>query len=757
MAQQSRIGSSKQYGGLRSCGKVIMGKSFIFAVSVLLTSAMPAVFAQTAAVPFTLIAQQGQSVTPVADGQNLGITSSGIGQAVSFTLTGTYNGATTAILSSQAQLVGSADFTAGPIAPVVPATLNPGKSFSLTITYTPTTAGTESAELTIPFTESAASSTGTPAQGSLVFGLSGTTSSLTVNYFSAPSNNVIPLSNGGTIPFPSTLVNTSVSVTILIANAGTAAGQVTSVSLAGSNAFQLQGIGLLPAGIASGGTLEFNLLYYPSLVGSDTGTLTIQFPTGPFMVNLTGTSVSPSLAYEMINGTKTTPLPVGQPITLPSTNIGSTTSVTIQVQNNGTASTNINNISTTGTGFSLSSLLVLPAGVAPNNSISFTLNFTPPAPGVDTGTLTIGGTIFALTGTGLGPQLTYSYTSGSGSSTTVIGNGTILFSSVPLAQTTTTSITVTNTGTTAATVSSIGIVTGGQSSAFALSNLPALPAALAPNASLTFTATFTPSVSGLSSATLLINTTDFTLSGFGASAPALPSYQITGQGGQVQPSTQPSVGLTLSQSYPLAVNGTLTLGVSSSTFASDPSVQFATGGQTVAFSIPANTTNAIFANGSSTIQLQTGTVAETITISPTFTISGGVSLTPASGTPLVLAVPQLAPTLLSAQISSVSATTITVLIEGYSTSRSLSKLNIQLKSLSSAFNLPSTVFTIDVSQSASLWYGSGASGPYGGEFAISVPFTTTLASTSTLPLATNIAVTATISNSIGTSGSVSSQ
>lgn len=757
MGQQSRIGNSKQYAGVGSCARAIMGNSFICAVSILLVLAAPAVFAQTA-VPFTLIAQQGQSVTPVSDGQNLGITSSGIGQAVNFMLTGTYTGTTTAILSSQAQLVGSTDFTAGPITPVVPATLNPGKSFSLTITYLPTSAATDTAELTIPFTESAATSTGTPAQGSLVFGLTGTTSNLTVNYFSAPSNNVIPLSNGGTIPFPSTLVNTSVSVTILIANAGAATGVVDSVSLAGSNAFELQGVGLLPTAIASGGTLEFNLLYYPSLVGSDTGTLTIQFPTGPFVVNLTGTSVSPSLAYEMINGTKITPLPVGQPITLPSTNVGSTTSVTIQVQNNGTASTTINSISTTGTGFSLSPLqIILPAALAPSDSISFTLNFTPPAPGVDTGTLTIGGTIFALTGTGLGPQLTYSYTSGSSGSTAVIGNGTILFSSVPLAQSTPVTVTVTNTGTTPATVSSIGIVTGGQSSAFALSNQPPLPATLAPNTSLTFTATFTPSVSGLSSATLLINTTSFTLSGFGTSAPALPSYQITGQGGQVQPSTQPSVGLTLSQSYPLAVNGTLTLTVSSSTFASDPSVQFATGGQSVAFSIPANTTNAIFANGGSAIQLQTGTVAETITVSATFTISGGVSVTPASGTPLVLVVPQLTPTLLSAQVSSVTATTITVLIEGYSTSRSLSTLNIQLKSLSSAFNLPSTVFSINVSQSAALWYGSSSSQPYGGEFAISVPFTTTLASTSTLPLATNIAVSATISNSIGTSNSMSSQ
>src|ERR1700679_3189888 len=119
-----------------------MGKSFVFAVSILFASAATAVFAQTV-VPFTLIAQQGQSVTPVANGQNLGITSTGIGQPVNFTLTGTYTGTTTAMLSSQAQLVGSTDFTAGQIAPAVPATLNPGQTFSVTITYKPTSATTD--------------------------------------------------------------------------------------------------------------------------------------------------------------------------------------------------------------------------------------------------------------------------------------------------------------------------------------------------------------------------------------------------------------------------------------------------------------------------------------------------------------------------------------------------------------------------------------------------------------------------------------
>ena len=126
-------------------------------------------------------------------------------------------------------------------------------------------------------------------------------------------------------------------------------------------------------------------------------------------------------------------------------------------------------------------------------------------------------------------------------------------------------------------------------------------------------------------------------------------------------------------------------------------------------------------------------------------------------TALVLTVAPLAPTVLSVQIVAQTSTSISVLVEGYSTTRSLTSLGLQFKSLSTAFNLPSTPFTVDVSSSAKFWYSGGTSIPFGGEFAITIPFATGLAINSTLPLANNILVTATASNSIGTSSPVSSQ
>ncbi len=141
--------------------------------------------------------------------------------------------------------------------------------------------------------------------------------------------------------------------------------------------------------------------------------MTIQFPTGPFVVNLTGTAVSPNLTYQMTVAGVSTALDPTKAITAPATNVGSTTPVTIQIQNTGTARTSIANIATTGAAFSLSDLPVLPAVLGANSALSFTVNFTPPAPGTSTGTLTIGGTRFNLTGQGLGSLLTYSYSSGS--------------------------------------------------------------------------------------------------------------------------------------------------------------------------------------------------------------------------------------------------------------------------------------------------------------------------------------------------------
>jgi hypothetical protein len=82
-------------------------------------------------------------------------------------------------------------------------------------------------------------------------------------------------------------------------------------------------------------------------------------------------------------------------------------------------------------------------------------------------------------------------------------------------------------------------------------------------------------------------------------------------------------------------------------------VQFVTGGLIVKFTIPANTTQALFGNNNATqVKLQTGTVAGTISVTPKFLTTGGFDLTSQSPVTLAMPLQVSAPQLLDAQLTS---------------------------------------------------------------------------------------------------------
>jgi len=95
----------------------------------------------------------------------------------------------------------------------------------------------------------------------------------------------------------------------------------------------------------------------------------------------------------------------------------------------------------------------------------------------------------------------------------------------------------------------------------------------------------------------------FSLTGIGNAPPALGPYTISGPSGTVAPFLQPSVGLTLADPYPVALTGVLALSDTSDAFPIDPAVQFVTGGRSLPFTIAANTTQALFANGQNQVRL----------------------------------------------------------------------------------------------------------------------------------------------------------
>ena len=230
---------------------------------------------------------------------------------------------------------------------------------------------------------------------------------------------------------------------------------------------------------------------------------------------------------------------------------------------------------------------------------------------------------------------------------------------------------------------------------------------------------FTPGATGSITASLLVNNSSFTLSGNGTPPASLPSYQFQTPTGSAQPAQQPAIGLTLAAAYPVAIDGTLKLTFLSSVFTDDPAIQFATGGRTVNFTIPANSTQAMF-NGNPSMALQTGTTAGSIVITPSFSMRGGFDLTPPAPDPLTISIPRMAPQLLSASITSQSATSFTIVLSGYTTTRAMRQLDVQFTPKQGE-SFTSTHLTLDVSTASGAWYQSAASQAAGGSFLAAIP------------------------------------
>ena len=148
----------------------------------------------------------------------------------------------------------------------------------------------------------------------------------------------------------------------------------------------------------------------------------------------------------------------------------------------------------------------------------------------------------------------------------------------------------------------------------------------------------------------------------------------------------------------------------------DAAVQFACGGRVVGFAIPANTTEAVFNAVRSRIALQTGTLAGNVVITPAFA-------TEAQSSPptLVMTFPALPPELLSSSLTARSLNTFAVAVNGYSTTRALRRLEIELVPRQGT-TLSSNKFTIDVNSAATAWFQAGASQSFGSAFSVVVPF-----------------------------------
>jgi FG-GAP-like repeat/FG-GAP repeat len=216
-------------------------------------------------------------------------------------------------------------------------------------------------------------------------------------------------------------------------------------------------------------------------------------------------------------------------------------------------------------------------------------------------------------------------------------------------------------------------------------------------------------------------------------ATASASAQATVEAGQ-----DDSLTLTVSP-YPAPIIATLTLEFTPSppNTITDPAVLFPNNTTTDVIQIPANSTTAIPA-----IDFATGSTAGTITLTITLTASG-VDITPASLTPVTVAIPAAPPVINSVTLDR-TGNTITVAILGLSSTRDMTQAVFHFTAASGA-SLKTTDLTVDLAGAFSTWYQAASSNSFGTTYLYTQPFT--LSSN-----ATDVgSVTVTLTNSQGTS------
>ncbi len=198
----------------------------------------------------------------------------------------------------------------------------------------------------------------------------------------------------------------------------------------------------------------------------------------------------------------------------------------------------------------------------------------------------------------------------------------------------------------------------------------------------------------------------------------LPEPGITGPPGQAPAASQQTVAVVLASAYQLPLTGTLQLTFTPDQGPDDPAVQFSTGGREVSFTIPAGSTDAVFSVPQA--QFQTGTVAGVITFTATFQ-SGNLDVTPSPAPQQTVRVDAAAPVITSVS-GTRSGTTLTLVIDGYSTPRDMTSATVTFTAASGS-NFQGSPVTVQLGSVFQQWYASDQAGPFGSQFELTLPFT----------------------------------
>jgi hypothetical protein len=239
----------------------------------------------------------------------------------------------------------------------LPLTLPAGEGQSFSVTFTPQSAGAVSGNLAI------ANSGATPTVN---IGLSGDGETVGA---------VTP--NPASLNFGSVQVGNNQVLPETLTNSGGSSVTVTQVSPTGTG-FSVTGLSL-PLTLAAGQSQGFNVTFTPTSAGSTNGNLAI-------ISNASNSTLNVSLSGNGLSAGSLAPSPSS--LSFGSVQVGNNQQLSETLTNTGGVNVNITQATVAGTGFSMNGLNP-PLVLTPGQHYTFTVTFTPPSPGTDSGNVSI--------------------------------------------------------------------------------------------------------------------------------------------------------------------------------------------------------------------------------------------------------------------------------------------------------------------------------------------------------------------------------
>jgi len=199
---------------------------------------------------------------------------------------------------------------------------------------------------------------------------------------------------------------------------------------------------------------------------------------------------------------------------------------------------------------------------------------------------------------------------------------------------------------------------------------------------------------------------------------AIPGLSIDGLPDTANTSQSQPFTLRMASAFGVPVSGRLTLTfVPDSIHGSDdPANRFANGSRTFDFTVAAGSTTVVHTGGAATISI--GTLAGTIRVDSVLNFAG----TSAPGPTRSIAIARTLPVITNLSLTRNSGG-LEIRIEGFTNTRQLTEARVTFTASGDVDLTTASQVTVNVASAIQSWFASAASQPFGGRFALTLPFT----------------------------------